>query len=404
MTRVAFVVQRYGSTIVGGAEYHARLVAESLVSRCGWQVEVYTTTALDYQNWASAMPEGTDQLNSVTIHRFDPKFLRAPRTMHVLSLAIRVTRKIFRSRLQFLQRGLESLWIMAQGPYVPGLKSAVIRDHSRFDAIIFFTYLYYPTLQVLPAVAAKSILVPTAHDEFPFYFKKVSTLLRRSRFIAANTESESVLIRRVHSPVSEIRIVGLGFDRQLQSWDGPTEDYALYLGRIGKGKGCQELLDNFVAFKAAHPGSKLKLLLAGHLESDIVVPNCSDIRLLGFLDEEEKWRAISGARFLINSSSHESLSMIALEAMAAGIPLLLNGHCEVFREYSSRCESVVTYSNQSEFISFCADLEKSNRADPVFASKLEQSRNWVLSNYSWASVCEKFKQMVADLVHSTRKN
>ncbi len=55
--RVAFVVQRYGTEIVGGAELHCRWVAEHLAER--HQVDVLTTTATDYLTWRSALESGT---------------------------------------------------------------------------------------------------------------------------------------------------------------------------------------------------------------------------------------------------------------------------------------------------------------------------------------------------------
>ena len=48
--KIAMVVQRYGLEINGGAEYHARLIAERLGKY--FTVEVFTTTAHDYVTWA----------------------------------------------------------------------------------------------------------------------------------------------------------------------------------------------------------------------------------------------------------------------------------------------------------------------------------------------------------------
>ena len=53
---LAFVVQRYGLEINGGAELHCRWVAEHMARH--WDVEVLTTRAHDYITWADHYPDG----------------------------------------------------------------------------------------------------------------------------------------------------------------------------------------------------------------------------------------------------------------------------------------------------------------------------------------------------------
>ena len=62
--KLALVFQRYGLDIVGGAEYHCRLVAEHL-ARHG-SVTVLTTCASDYLTRANDYPAGEEVLNGVT--------------------------------------------------------------------------------------------------------------------------------------------------------------------------------------------------------------------------------------------------------------------------------------------------------------------------------------------------
>ena len=67
--RIAFIVQRYGTEILGGSEYHCRLDRRAARAE-RHQVEVLTTCARDYITWKNEYPEGADRVRGVTVRRF----------------------------------------------------------------------------------------------------------------------------------------------------------------------------------------------------------------------------------------------------------------------------------------------------------------------------------------------
>jgi len=103
--KVAVVVQRYGPDINGGAELHARYIAEHLARHA--DVEVLTTCATDYVTWRNERPTGVETINGVPVRRFRVKRERDPDGFG------RRSEHVFEERHSIRD---ELAWIDAEGP------------------------------------------------------------------------------------------------------------------------------------------------------------------------------------------------------------------------------------------------------------------------------------------------
>jgi glycosyltransferase involved in cell wall biosynthesis len=262
------------------------------------------------------------------------------------------------------------------------------------------TYLYYPTLAGVKALGTKAILIPTAHDEPPFWFLIVKRLLQSARVVVPNTLPEAGLIaRQLAGAAAVVETAGLGFDETVFS---PSKEkavgapYVLYLGRISEGKGVGQLIAWFQAFCAKHPDSTVRLCLAGHREASIKIPADSRIEYLGFVDDEKKLALLRGATALVNPSPHESMSMIVIEAMAMNVPVLVNRHCEVLRYYTEQTRTVFGFGSEGEFVEAFARVLQTPWREAPHASELEATRAWALARFSWRHVLGVFAKHVAE--------
>lgn len=385
--RVAFVVQRCGAGVNGGAESLCLQVAQKMSDT--WDVEILTTCALDYMTWENHYPEEVDLRDDVAIRRFPTSSTRNVDSFNQLSADLN-------SRMRLSSIKEQEQWMEKQGPNSPALTSYIKKHKDNFTAFIFFGYLYATTAQNLPLVADKSYLVPCAHDEWPIYFSMFDTLFSLPKKFVFNMESEKVFLeKRFFHLKLDGPTAGAGIDVPNQTSPKSfiqkyniSAPYLLYCGRIDPSKGCADLFDAFLRWKY-EKRIPYQLVLVGKPAMEIPVHD--DIISTGFVTPEEKWDAMAGCEWLVMPSKYESLSIVLIEAWSLGKPAIVNKKCDVLVEHCEVGKGGLYYDNWNQAL----DIIKQT-SHLKYAKLAIDGRNYVHEKYNWASICKKYSSLLDD--------
>jgi glycosyltransferase involved in cell wall biosynthesis len=423
--KIGIIIQRYGTEVLGGSEQLCRLVAERLSGQ--HDVEVLTTCARDYVTWRNEYPEGTDRVRGVTIRRFANARMRDQEAFN------RYSDWIYQNPHS---RAEEMEWLKQQGPWCPALIDYLRKHQQQYDVLVFFTYLYAPTVLGLEVNPAKSVLISTAHDEPAIRLEIFKDVFSRPAAICYLTDSERQFVQGQFAERALLEeVVGVGVDMPQQHlyprMPPPPEDepdpkpvnedvdgwieadasrefpphlisrgamfrrrhrlhgpIVLYGGRIDPGKGCEELIEYFSAY--VKDGGEATLALMG--VRLMTLPEEPFIRFAGLLSDRERMQALEAATVVVCPSPYESLSLLALEALSVGTPVLVNARSAVLVEHCIRSNGGLWYSSQDEFVACLKLLVRDSRLRQTLG---RNGRDYVAKHYRWDVVLAQYERLFA---------
>ncbi len=392
--KVCFVVQRYGTEVVGGAERYVASMATGLAAE-GHAVSVVTSCATDYSDWADVYPPGVHHDQGVEVHRFP---VRAPRDND----------RFIPLHLRALDVGDVPLWPWAQdrwsqqmGPDLDGVETVLAAQAASADATELVGYHYAPTLRLTALAAAHgpAIVIPTAHPEGAFHVGRVGEIFDHADHVISLAPEEGELIRRTYPQAPPITVVPC----PVEPLDAPEDDeidravravgarrgrYGIVVGRVDPAKGS----DDAVRFTELH-----RRCVDPDFELVVVGPGgdlsgADGVRATGFVDEATKTALVAGAEVVVQPSYMESFSLALMEGWLLERPALVQRRSRVLAGHAGRSGGGLCYADADEF---ATALEMIRRRPDVAARLGAAGRRYVLEEFAWRRVADGFTDVVA---------
>jgi len=388
--RVAFVTPRYGPQVTGGAETGARLLAEHLVRRGGFEVEVFSTCAVDRVSWDNVLARGTSRLSDVVVHRFETVGGRPPAFK---GLDERLGLAPWHAESEDVER-----WVELNGPVSPGLVEAV--TESGADVAVFYPYQYHPIVTGIGRVPMPRVLHPAAHDEPALYLPLLRDVFQSADAICYHTEAERRLVQGAHRVADKPQIVlGLGVAAPaaggrvggeiLGIGDRP---YVICLGWVAEQKGSAMLARYFGLYKERQRGP-LALALVGPVSMEFAPQ--PDVVVTGAVDEPAKWDLLRDATALVSPSAFESFSLAVMEAWEQAVPVVVNARCEPTRDHCERSGGGLWFGS---YLQFEAVLDRLLADGPLRAELGRRGRDYERRHFSWPGLIERYAGFLAEVV------
>lgn len=388
--RIAFVVQRFGDEFVGGAEKYVMEMATGLV-RDGHHVEVVTSCATSYADWADEYPPGVSDHHGVRVERLPGR-------------EVRPNERFIPLHLRAVDVGDAPLWPWAQerwsqlmGPDLLDGERAVAAASARNDVTVLVGYHYAHSLRLTRAAASvgATVVVPTAHPEGAFHVGRVRQMFEHADRVVCLSPEEADLCAGVHGvrdrisyvpcPVEPIARPSESEVLQAVRDAGATPGrYVCVVGRVDPAKGSDDAV-RFVSLFRRAVDPDLELVVIG--PGDLNVDAGSGVRAVGFVPMEVRDALVAGSAALVQPSYMESFSLSLIEGWMLGRPALVQARSRVLAGHVERSHGGVAYG---DYLSFEAALAALLR-DPALGVRLaEAGRRYSLREFAWERVAADF--------------
>lgn len=397
MKRIGFVIPWFADGIPGGAEAELKGLTQHM-KEAGIDVEILTTCVKEASaDWnVNYYPEGIEVINDVPVRRFPVKLRNEQRFNFAMGNIYHNSNFSLEDEDAFLEEMVGST----------ALYEYIKSNESKYELFVFIPYLFGTTYYGILACPGKAVMMPCLHDE-PFAYltryKEVFSLVQGMAFLA---KPESDLAHKLY-PIDHVitKVLGAGVDTEFQGSKDVfvekyhiTDPFILYAGRKEEGKNVNLLMDYFAKYKKRNPGN-LKLVMIGGGKVEIPTNIASEVYDLGYVPKQDKYDAYAAAEILCQPSVNESFSIVIMESWLCSRPVLVSGRCKVTSHFVKEAMAGLFFDDYFEFEG-CINYIRTHK---VVANHMGgNGREYVLKNFSWDTIVEKYKTFFEE-VSANRK-
>jgi len=390
--KIAFVTPWYGAGIPGGMESETRRTAAHLKS-AGFQVEILTTCIRDfYANWdRNYYRPGLSIENGLSVRRFPVKATDR-RSFQWANWRLEQRQRISEpEERDFVEEMLKCPQLFDH-----------IADHCQQTFYFFIPYLFATTIIGAQICPQRSAIIPCLHEEGYAYLDTLKEVFAHSRALILHSQAELAQVEKLFGSNEQQlrRVIGEGVDTDFEADAdrfrtkyGLSGPFMLVVGRRDRGKNTPLLLHYWKRYVHEN-ATDVKTVLIGPGEVSLDEELDNSVVNLAYVSAQDKYDAYAAATFLCQPSVNESFSLVIMESWLTKTPVLVNGRCAVTREHCRRSNGGLYFTTYPEF---------SAAVDYLFAEKStrrkmgEKGRQYVLANYQWPAVIEKYGQLIGEM-------
>lgn len=176
---------------------------------------------------------------------------------------------------------------------------------------------------------------PQAHPRLQRFYLDATTRYsaRRAQIVLADSQATADdLHKHYNIPLEKIRVVYPGVEApSIQSVTLTLDKYKLsnpyifFIGTLQPRKNIARMVQAYREWRTRHPQTKVELVLAGGqgwLYDPAWVQDVEGVRLLGYIDDDDKGALMRGAQCLLFPSLYEGFGFPVIEAMHVGTPVI----------------------------------------------------------------------------------